>query len=186
MDNSIYSAIHETEKCVLLPVGIVFREHRWNVCQYLCALTDVLIALQWKFENLLGEKQSKFTETSTPPELYRGVLVLLKFYWAPGIVEFVLGRFSHFYIAIAYSNSTFCGTWTPSFYEFTWKLSKFQQNEHTPWCSFRWILAVFHRAGFHTFIVMLWEKQSRCTRICTQISKTSTPQVKTSGQRLRK
>ena len=25
--------------------------------------------------------------------------------------------------------------------------------------SFRWILAVYHRAGFHTSIVMLWEKQ---------------------------
>ena len=62
----------------------------------------------------------------------RGVLVLLKFYWAPDIVKFVLGRFSHFNIAIAYSNSTFCGAWTPSFCEFTWKLSKFQQNEHTP------------------------------------------------------
>ena len=49
-------------------------------------------------------------------------------------MEFVLGRFSHFYIAIAYSNSTFCGAWTPSFCEFTWKLSKFQQNEHTPAC----------------------------------------------------
>ena len=41
-------------------------------------------------------------------------------------------------------------------------------------CSFRWILAVFHRAGFNTSIVMLWEKQSRHTRICTQINKTST------------
>ena len=61
-----------------------------------------------------------------------GVLVLLRFYWAPYIVEFVLGRFSHFNIAIAYSNSTFCGTWTSCFYEFTWKLAKFQQNEHTP------------------------------------------------------
>ena len=59
-----------------------------------------------------------------------GLLVLLKFYWAPDIVEFVLGRFSH--IAIAYSNSTFCGSWTQSFCEFTWKLSKFQENEHTP------------------------------------------------------
>ena len=47
-------------------------------------------------------------------------------------MEFVLGRFSHFYIAIAYSSSTFCGTWTPSFCEFTLKLSKFQQNEHIP------------------------------------------------------
>ena len=53
-----------------------------------------------------------------------GVLVLLKFYWAPDIVEFVLGRFSHFNIAIAYSNSTFCGAWTPSFCEFTQIFSK--------------------------------------------------------------
>ena len=47
-------------------------------------------------------------------------------------MEFVLGRFSHFNIAIAYSNFTFCGAWTPSFCEFTWKQSKFQENEHTP------------------------------------------------------
>ena len=47
-------------------------------------------------------------------------------------MEFVLGRFSHFNIAIAYSNSTFCGAWTPSFCEFTWKLPKFKENEHTP------------------------------------------------------
>ena len=39
-------------------------------------------------------------------------------------------------------------------------------------CLFHWILAVFH-----TSIVMLWEKQSRRTTICTQISKTSTPQA---------
>ena len=54
----------------------------------------------------LGSRKSMYT---------RGVLVLLKFYWAPDIVKFVLGRFSHFNIAIAYSNSTFCGAWTPSF-----------------------------------------------------------------------
>ena len=53
-----------------------------------------------------------------------GVLVSLKFHWAPGIVEFVLGRFSHFDIAIAYSNSKFCGAWTPSFCEFTSNFSK--------------------------------------------------------------
>ena len=47
------------------------------------------------------------------------VLVLLKFYRAPDIVEFVLGKFSHFNIAIAYSNSKFCGARTPSFCEFT-------------------------------------------------------------------
>ena len=53
-----------------------------------------------------------------------GVLVLLKFYWAPDNVEFVLGRFSHFNIAIAYSNSAFCGAWTPSLCEFTQNFSK--------------------------------------------------------------
>ena len=42
-------------------------------------------------------------------------------------------------------------------------------------CSFWWNLAVFHRAGFHTSIVILWEKQSRHTRICTLTSKMSTP-----------
>ena len=46
-------------------------------------------------------------------------------------VEFVLGSFSGFNIEIGYSNFTFCGTWTPSFFQFTWKMSKFQQNKHT-------------------------------------------------------
>ena len=58
-----------------------------------------------------------------------GVLVLLKFYWAPDIVKFVLGRFSHFNIAIAYSNSKFL--WRLNF-TFLWVHLKFQQNEHTP------------------------------------------------------
>ena len=34
------------------------------------------------------------------------------------------------------------------------------QNLFSGACSFRWILAVFHRAGFHTSIVMLWEPKS--------------------------
>ena len=58
--------------------------------------------------------------------VHRGVLVLLKFYWAPDIVKFVLGRLSLFNIALAYSKSTDCCC------EFTAKLSKFQENEHTP------------------------------------------------------
>ena len=45
-------------------------------------------------------------------------------------------------------------------------------------CSFRWILAVFHRAGVNASIVMLWEHQSRRTRIGTKFSKTSTPYCK--------
>ena len=36
------------------------------VCKFLCALNAFLTALQWKCENLLGEKQPKFTEMSTP------------------------------------------------------------------------------------------------------------------------
>ena len=57
--------------------------------------------------------------------------ICAKFYWAQNFVEFVLGCFSYFNIEIAYLNFTFCGAWTPIFCEFTWKLSKYQQNEHT-------------------------------------------------------
>ena len=46
-----------------------------------------------------------------------GVLVSIK-------ILLVLGRFSYFDIAIAYSNSQYCGAWTPSFGEFTWNFSK--------------------------------------------------------------
>ena len=35
-------------------------------CQFLCVLIAFLKALQWKRENLLGEKQAKFTKASTP------------------------------------------------------------------------------------------------------------------------
>ena len=51
------------------------------------------------------------------------------------------------------------------------------EDEFPGVCSFRWNLALFHRAGFHTSIVMLCEKQSRRTRICTLTNKTSTPQL---------
>ena len=54
----------------------------------------------------------------------RVVLILLKLYWAPDFVEFMPGRFSHFNITIAYSNSNFCGTWTPRFCKFTSNFSK--------------------------------------------------------------
>ena len=47
-------------------------------------------------------------------------------------MEFVFGSFSCFNIEIAYSNFTFCGAWTPSFFTFSWKLSQIQENEHTP------------------------------------------------------
>ena len=40
------------------------------VCKFLCALIAFLIALQCKCENLLGKKQSTFTETSTPQVLF--------------------------------------------------------------------------------------------------------------------
>ena len=64
---------------------------------------------------------------------------LTKIFWISYFVEFVLGIFSHFNIAIAYSNSKFCGAWTPSFCEFTcnfgktstpqcWWTTRFEQN----------------------------------------------------------
>ena len=56
---------------------------------------------------------------------------LTKIFWVSYFVEFVLGRFSHFNIAIAYSNSKFCGAWTPSFCEFTCNLSKTSTPQET-------------------------------------------------------
>ena len=67
-----------------------------------------------------------------------GVLALLKIckiLVSARFVEFVLGRFSHFHIEIAYLNFTFCGAWTPCFFEFSWKLSQIQQNENIRWCT---------------------------------------------------
>ena len=49
---------------------------------------------------------------------------LTKIFWVSHFVDFVLGRFSHFNIAIAYSNSKFCGAWVPSFCEFTCNFDK--------------------------------------------------------------
>ena len=55
--------------------------------------------------------------------------IWLKYFWVSYFVEFVLVRFSYFNIAIAYSNSKFCGAWTP---KFLWVHLQFKQNEHTP------------------------------------------------------
>ena len=52
-----------------------------------------------------------------------------KFQWASDFLELF---FSCFNIEIAYSGFTFCCAWSPSFFEFIWKVSKFQENEHTP------------------------------------------------------
>ena len=64
------------------------------------------------------------TQKADPPSEGRGVLVLLKFekklFWVSDFVEFVLGKFSHFNIAITYSMAPE----TPNFCEFTWNLSK--------------------------------------------------------------
>ena len=43
----------------------------WFVWKFLWALIAFLIVLQWKCENLLGEKQPKFTQT----------IILLSYYW---------------------------------------------------------------------------------------------------------
>ena len=64
--NHSYSYCAEYCCAVLLPGVCSFS---WFVCKFLCALIAFLIALQWKCENLLGEKQIKFTEMSTPQGL---------------------------------------------------------------------------------------------------------------------
>ena len=38
------------------------------VCKFMHVLIAFLVALQWKHSDLLGTKQAKFTETSTPKE----------------------------------------------------------------------------------------------------------------------
>ena len=81
-----------------------------------------LMLKHWKIIALIGVVLFVMTSPCPPFTLKCntwGVLVFLKFYWAPDIVEFVLSRFSDFNIAIAYWKSAFCGTWTPSFCEFT-------------------------------------------------------------------
>ena len=52
---------------------------------------------------------------------YPACTLLVQIYWAPDFAEFMLGRCSYLCIAIAYSNSTFCGAWT--FCEFPRQLS---------------------------------------------------------------
>ena len=105
---------------------------------------QILVRLDWFSHSITMEvwkparwKRTKFHQNEHTPGISHvtldikmfqlkcwGVLVLLKFYWAPDIVEFVLGRFSHFNIAITYSNCTFCGAWTSTFCEFTQNFSK--------------------------------------------------------------
>ena len=94
-------------------------------------ISPVRNSSDWALSDKTVDWSTCITETdpqnivSSSNEIYIwGVLVLLKFHWAPGIMEFVLDRFSHFNIAIAYSNSKVCGTWTPIFCEFTWNFSK--------------------------------------------------------------
>ena len=59
----------------------------------------------------------------------------------------MLGSFSCFYIEIPYSNFTFCGTLIPSFFEFSWKMSKFQENVHIPGLCFEWSLNVTQQSS---------------------------------------
>ena len=70
-------------------------------------------ALKKNVQQLLLNKVSDISTRkycSVRTRSYCGVLVLLKLCGAPDFVEFVFGRFSYFYIAIAYSNFTFCCT----------------------------------------------------------------------------
>ena len=97
------------------------------------------------------------TENNFGCGLFWGVLVLLKFYWAPDIMKFVLGRFSHFNIAIAYSNSTFCGAWTPSFCEFTQNISK----TSTPLHRTRGVLVFVKFWHFSSELTKTWSSGAR-------------------------
>ena len=60
--------------------------------------------------------------------------IIAKFYWSSDFVEFVLGRFSHFYIEIAYSNFTFVSMAPklPVCVHSGEKSQKIRDNEHTP------------------------------------------------------
>ena len=86
-------------------------------------MVNVLTLLTCNIENFA----SLFRFIDTYPQTYRGVLVFLDFrkiLVSARFVEFLLGRFLHLYIAVAYSNSTFRGVCTPSFCEFTQNFSK--------------------------------------------------------------
>ena len=77
-------------------------------------------------QKITESKESKLQNWKPPmiPGVCSYCWNLTKIFWFSHFVEFVLGRFSHFNIAIAYSNSKFCGAWTPSFCEFTSNFSK--------------------------------------------------------------
>ena len=97
---------------------------------------------------------------------------LTKIFWVSYFAEFVLGRFSHFYIAIAYSNSKFCGAWTPSFCEFTCNFGK----TSTPQKKVQWKL-VMTRHKMWSFRVKTWKTtEHKLHKILPNFSKTSTPQ----------
>ena len=94
----------------------------WIVCKFLCALIAFLIALQWKRENLLGEKQPKFTKTCTHAR-FAEILSELTKTWSLGTTESEvwIGNFN-------------VKVWKSIEYKLQniWRSLKFQQNEHTP------------------------------------------------------
>ena len=68
--------------------------------------------------------------------------IFAKFQWAPNFAEFVLGGFlcffRVFFNSIAYSNFTFCGTWTVSLFAFRWKMWKFQETSISMFSFIMW------------------------------------------------
>ena len=97
----------------------------WFECKFLCALIAFLIALQWKCENLLGEKQPKFTEMSTPQGCARFAEILseLTKTWSSGTTE-----------CRVWIGNCNVKVWKSTEHKLhnIWRSLKFQQNKHTP------------------------------------------------------
>ena len=97
--------------------SVVLHLHEKIMC-----LTDIYcVPCYWYSENY---KYTLLLRVNNSVYRLWGVLVSLKLYWVPDIAKFILGRFSHFKIVIAYSNSKICGAWSPSFCEFTCNFGK--------------------------------------------------------------
>ena len=90
----------------------------WIVCQFLCALIAILIALQWKHWHLLGTKQPKFTESSTPLDQYKSKRRVREGNVFTGVCLFTAG--SHVTMMVIWDSHPYCTatrpqcqTWNP-------------------------------------------------------------------------
>ena len=97
------------------------KKNKWNECQVAKPILSSIFSGAWTpIFCEFTRKMSKFQQN----EHTRFDEIWLKYFefhtlWSLSSVDF-----SHFNIAIAYSNSKFCGAWTPSFCEFTCNFGK--------------------------------------------------------------